>query len=140
MQETTPNITLPEGWYADDENKNSAESTYDNTAEFIAHVNNTLSPAAQRTEELIDELYNQLDIVVNTAYLTIDADTAYHVFLLVSLEEYHSPHIQAAQLMTEKFTGNTLNLAIRFTFTVDREHIISYVSSSRFKLKHERSI
>lgn len=133
-------VIPPTGWFTDDELNNTSVAAYTNATDFVTMVNATLPQATSRSEDLIEALYKQLEIEVSTAYLTIDADAAYHVFLLVSHDDYRSPHMQAAHLLLEKFTGNTLALSIRFTFTVGREHIMSYLSTNQYKLKHVRSV
>lgn len=133
-------VAPPKGWFADDEVKSSQLDAYNNTEEYVRAINSSLPQATKRSEELIHALDAQLEIIVSTAYLTIDADAAYHVFLLVTQDDYHSPHMQAAHLLVEKFTSNSLDLTVRFTFTVGREHVMSYLTSNEFKLKYIYSI
>lgn len=140
QQPALNDITPPNGWFTEEDISNSPNKGYSTTQEFIAYIDNTLPQATQKSEDLMDQLATQLDMMVKVAYLTIDVDATYHVFLLVSIDDFHSPHMQAAKLLVEKFTDNSLDLSIRFTFTVDREQFMSYEAPDHFKLKHVRSI
>ena len=139
-QNILSDITPPNGWFTEEDIRNSPNKAYNTTQEFITYIDNTLPQATKKSEDLMDQLAAQQDIMVKVAYLTVDVDATYHIFLLVSLHDFHSPHMQAAKLLVEKFTDNSLDLSIRFTFTVDREQFMSYAAPDRFKLKHVRSI
>lgn len=133
------NIAAPQGWYPGEE----IQSYNDVPAviqTFERTVNATLPLAAKRAEDLITMLDQRYGINVSTAYLTIDVDATYHVLLLVSQEEYHSPYMQAAHILVEKFAGSSVDLPIRFTFTVGREHMISHFNSGQYKFKYVHSI
>lgn len=133
-------VKLPKGWFTEDDIRNSDNTAYVGLEDFVNNINNSLSEAAGRVEDLIDALDQQLDIAVTTAYMTINPDASYHVYLLVSEPDYHSTHIQAAHLLAEKFTSENEDLSMRFTFTVKREHIMSYLSSNQYKLKYVHNI
>lgn len=128
-------VVPPEGW---EEEHVNAEDNNDSIAErqkLASIINATLTEAAYRVEDLIDELAYRPGIEVPTAYLTITPDGGYHVFLLISQEDYHSTRIHAAHLVVEKYMADT-TIAMRFTFTIGRQHIMSYMTTNTYKLKY----
>lgn len=129
-------IVPPQGWFPEEEilySKNINDSTLQS---FQQTVSTTLPEAAKRSEELIDTLNDRLGIDVSISYLSVDIDANYHVLLLVTERDYHSPNIRAARLLAEKFVGNSSNLAIRYTFTVGRERIMSHFTTTDYRLKY----
>ncbi len=129
-------IITPAGWTNEEETNPQTQIIDRTRLKFSENINNTLKEATQRTQDLMQALSTEVDIYVSTAYLTINEDASYHIFLMVRLEDYHSPHIQAAQLLAEKYTDSNSDFAIRFTFIVARENIIAHLTSSEIKLKY----
>lgn len=133
------NIAPPAGW--EGEQISISSTALPSVIEsFETTVNGTLPHAAKRTENLIDAIYGKFGISVSTAYLNVDTEATYHALLLVSQDEYHSPYMQAARILVDKFTGTTSKLPIRFTFGVGREHVASFVAGSQYQFKYIHSI
>ena len=105
-----------------------------------AEVKRTLPMAASRVEQLMDEVYNRYNMRISAAHLTIDPASAYHIFLVVGIDDYHAPKMQAAKLLTEKYEENDDDLSIRFTFIANPEEGISFLSDNKYKLEHIHSI
>lgn len=127
-------VVPPTGWIEENVDISEDEDKKDERNDLTTKINSTLPLATESVEDLISELSYQLDIQVSTAYLTINPDGGYHVFLLIDQEDYHSTRIYAANLLAEKYTGSG-SLAIKFTFTIQRQHIMSYMTTNPYKLK-----
>lgn len=136
MNRSEGQLVLPDGWTTATNDKLDQYITLANTSDFMDEVSKTLQEATDRVEELISTLYRELDLYVSVAYLTVNPDASYHVYLLVNQEDYHSTHIIAANLLAEKFTESSEDISMRFTFTVKREHIMSYLTTNSYKFKY----
>jgi hypothetical protein len=115
--ETDSGITSPPGWVSTTtkNNKLKAEIT---TAEDgkQSFANQYLPGAAARAEQLINALNKELGIQVPVSYMRIETGTLFHVLLLIDLEDFHSPKLQAARLLAGKYSNTEDSYDIKFSF------------------------
>ena len=139
IQNPANSRTLPlPGWLTIQElERDEIEKEKASVREFEQSVSHFLPLAAQRAQELINTLDDRLSIVVPISYLTIENSTTFHVVMLVSQEDYLSPEMQAARLITENFNLKDDNFDMHYTYSIGVEHLIetSMIGNS-YKLKH----
>ena len=131
-------IIPPDGWFTEEEVRES--NSYKSLDELKQVITKTLPLATHRAEELMIALKKRFNIEVPIAYLTSDTNGTFHIFLLIDREDFLSPKLQAAKILTEKYSGSDNEYSIRFTFTVGREHNMSYLIENKYKLKYIHSV
>jgi len=129
------NIVPPMGWIGPqsqiaDDHANEREIYRQSVAYNLPRI-------AKRAERLIEALRENLDIFVPISYLRIDNSTTFHVLLLVELQDFLSPNIHAARLLSDKYKYEEDSFYIRFIFSVKSENMImDTMLAQGYKLMH----
>jgi len=131
-------ITPPPGWLTLEELE-KAEKEKDSTElmEFEQSVSRFLPLAAKRAEALINLLGQRLNMIIPMSYLTIENSTTFHSVMLVSQEDYLSPEMQAARLLTKKDREKNKDFDMHYTFTVGVEYLLkNSMTANSYQLKN----
>ena len=122
-----PNIMIPspQGWVTTGIHVINLNEKKLQTEEPVALPDNNLSLAAKRTEQLIEALKGGLSIDVPISYMRVEKETMFHILLLISESDFHSPKIVAARMLAEKF-ARTEEYDIKFVFAIESENRMNH--------------
>ena len=115
-------VILPDGWeeVSAKEELRVPEKKAEEPSK--AELSEHLQRVARRVEKYIDRAENQYHVSILAAYISIDADTTFHITMLIKQEDYHSPEFLAAKLAARQYLTTLDDLSIRFTFTIAEEY------------------
>ncbi len=137
LDEIIAHITPPEGWEVVDLNrKDEEEPETDIVTRFRKNINANLAFAAAEVEKLIEAIYKRCGIKVKETYISIDGDSAFHIFLLFNNEDFFLPEMQAVRILAEEYLVSSDVVGIRFTFTLAEEFNRYHNDMYSHKLKH----
>ena len=113
-------LVPPTGWAIVEEDLEKPENKKEKEAE--GKVIKNLPEATKLTERLVSDIERKSGIPIPEMYLRVDADTTFHVVLLVSQENFHAPKMAIAHILVDEYTNFQKDFDIHFTFSVQTEY------------------
>lgn len=98
--------------------------------------------ACREAVEVINKIQSELNIHIPESYMRVDLDNTFHVLLLTSQDDFLSPKLQAAKIVTERYSRAERRFDIRFSFTnleenthkstiLDNGYMLKYLAQNR---------
>jgi hypothetical protein len=129
-----PKGAVQQGWLPEDTSEEFGIKKAPEDHESM--VASALPAVTSKAEKLIASLKENCDIVVHEAHLTTDHNCIFHLFLAISDEDYHSPKLQRANILVEKYAQINEEYAIHITFITGDGSGIDLLSTDSHKLKY----
>ena len=125
-------IQPPHGWTIAEEPEHADKAGWD-----METLNRNLPLACNEAIALIDQIQTELNVHIPEAYLRVEEGKIFHILLLTSQEDFLSPKILAAKILTEECSKTEDRFDIRFSFTNLEENTHKNVIIEHgYRLKH----
>jgi hypothetical protein len=132
------NIALPAGWqiteYVPD---GPTASETENINALRQKISTHLPEIVHNLDRYIDVLHRDYDIEIPESYISVDETATFHITILVSDQDYHSPELIAAKLhMHEYLSARDRAVSIQVKFSVAEEYYKSHQTQRVYKLNY----
>jgi len=136
--EINDRLQPPPGWFipGDAEAKQSRLRN-ENEQKSEKAVFEHLPAAAKWAEQLVAAIENKTNIEIPETYMRVEADTKFHVLLLVNPDDFHAPQMAVARILAEEFTKMEDRFDIHYSFsTWTGFENYRAIFTNDYKLKH----
>ncbi len=131
-------IVLPDGWklteYVPEE---AGIREAGNINDLRQRISTHLPEIVHNLDRYIDIVHRDHDIAIQESYISVDESGTFHITILVSDHDYHSPELIAAKLHVHEYLTPVYgDVSIQVRFSIAEEYYRSHNSQRVYKLNY----